>query len=163
MVYQYVWGIFLFLTGLSAHAAMDNAQMSVWVNEGIVETYTYQYNNYLERQKVFAHYFTGNAWIAYIKALNASKVLDEVKKNKYSVSAVATMPPTITAIDAHHWKAVMPLLVRYNNAQMEQKQHLEMTVELIEAPSGEGVRGLAFTSIQAKKSSPICPCGSNQQ
>jgi hypothetical protein len=158
MKYKCLLTLVFILTGFSAHATMDNAQMSVWVNEAIVETYTYQYDDYRERQKVFAHYFTAEAWIAYIKALNESKLLDEVKKNKYLVSAVATMPPTITASVPHHWKAVMPLLVRYKNPQVQQKQFLEVVLDFTEAPSDQGVRGLAITSIQVKKSTPPCPC-----
>ncbi len=150
--------LILLLTGLLAHATMDNAQMSVWVNEAIVETYTYQFDDYRERQKIFSHYFTAEAWIAYIKALNESKLLDVVKKNKYSVSAVATMPPTITASGPRHWQAVMPLLVRYKNPQIEQKQFLDVALDFTEVPSDQGVRGLAATSIHVKKSTPPCPC-----
>ena len=158
MTCKWMLSLALLLTGLPVHATMDNAQMSVWVNEVIVETYTYQYDDYHERQKVFANYFTAKAWIAYIKALNESKLLDEVKKNKYSVSAVATMPPTITTCVPHHWNAVMPLLVRYKNPQIQQKQFLEVAVDFTEAPSDQGIRGLAITSIQVKISTPPCPC-----
>lgn len=162
MTCKWILAFGLLLTGEVAHATMDNAQMSVWVNEAIVETYTYQYDNYPERQKVFAHYFTAESWIAYIKALNESKLLDAVKKNKYQVSAVATMPPAITSSIPHHWKAVMPLLVRYKGPQYEQKQYLEAMVDFTEVPAGQGVRGLAITSIEVKKSSPPCPCPSNR-
>lgn len=160
---QTILSLVLFLTAHLLHAAIDEAQMSVWVNEAIVETYTYRYDDYRERQKIFAHYFTADAWMAYIKALNASKLLDVVHKNKYVVSAVATMPPTITATVPHHWTAVMPLLVRYKSAQEEQKQSLEATIEFTEVPSDQGVRGLAITSMQVKQSSPMCPCPSNLQ
>ena len=158
MICKKILTFVLLLTGLSAHATVDSAQMSAWINEAVVETYTYQYDNYVERQKVFAHYFTAEAWIGYIKALNESKLLDVVKKNKYSVSAVATMPPTITASVSHHWKAVMPLLVRYQNPQVQQKQFLDVAVDFTEVPSDQGVRGLAITSIQVKKTTRPCQC-----
>lgn len=156
------WLIFLMVfTGQVASAAMDHASMTVWVNEAIVETYTYQYDDYLARQKVVAHYFTAKAWMDYLSALNESKLLTLVKKEKYSVSAVATMPPTISSIAPHQWKAVMPLLVRYQSSTDQQKQYLEVTVEFTDETSGAGVRGLALESIQTKKTSPLCPCGPN--
>lgn len=163
MAYKRILALVLLLAGDLVHAAMDKAQMSVWVNEAIVQTYTYQYDDYLQRQKVFSQYFTAEGWIDYIKALNQSKLLDAVKKNKYKVSAVATMPPTITVSAPHHWKAVMPLLVRYKGPEYEQKQVLEVTLDFTEASSKQGVRGLAITSINVKKSSPPCPCSPNQQ
>lgn len=141
-----------------AFAMMDNAQMSVWVNEAIVETYTYNFEDIISRQKEFAKYFTAEGWINYTKALNATNLLDAVKKNKYTVSAVATLPPSIKKIGPQEWEAVMTLLAMYKNPQHQQTQTLEVVMDFIEAPEGQGVRGLAITSFQAKKSKPPCVC-----
>jgi hypothetical protein len=151
-----LWGVLLL--SVPAYAEMDSAQMSVWVNEAIVETYTYDYNNYLEREKVISHYYTIKGWIAYTGALNQSKLLETVKKNLFTVNAVATLPPAIKQIDAEHWEAMMPLLVVYKNAQLQEKQTLEVILNFVKANPNEGVRGLAVTSIQTKKSTPLCQC-----
>ncbi|WP_133128566.1 DotI/IcmL family type IV secretion protein [Legionella nagasakiensis] len=148
----------LLLFPLQMQAAPDDTQLAVWANEAIVATYTYNYQNYLERQKEIAKYFTAKGWIAYSKALNASKLPDAVKKNAYYVSAVATMPPQVKNIGDNHWEATMPLLVVYKNPQYQQKQTLNVTIGFTVTPSGQGVRGLAITSLQSKVIQSPCKC-----
>lgn len=139
-------------------AQMNDAQLTVWVNEAIVSTYTYNYSNVINRQKEIAKYFTASGWIAYNKALETSQLLNSVKKNKYAVSAVATMPPEIQKIGADEWKASMPLIVVYKNATYQQKQILKVIVNFSTASSGQGIRGLAITSFVSQSSEPPCSC-----
>jgi hypothetical protein len=140
------------------HAQPEQTQLSVWVNEAIVATYTYSYKNYLDDQKKIAKYFTAEAWIAYTKALNASKLPDAVQKNLYYVSSVATEPPVITNVDPTHWKATMKLLVVYQNPQYQQRQNLKVTISFMVAPSGQGVRGYSITNLQSVTTKPPCQC-----
>ena len=148
----------LFILPLHAFAVVDDTQLAVWANEAIVKTYTYNYQNFLEQQKKIAIYFTSAGWIAYSKALNDSKLPEAVQKNDYYVSAVATLPPQIKTISSNSWQAIMPLLVVYKNPQYQQKQTLEVTIEFTTAPSGQGVRNLAITSLNAKEVKPACKC-----
>lgn len=150
--------ILLSLFSQLSYAQPEEALLSVWVNEAIVSTYTYSYKNYLEDQKKIAKYFTVDGWIAYSNALNTSKLPDDVQKNLYTVSAVATEPPTITNVDPTHWKASMGLLVAYKNPQYQQKQHLKVTINFIVAPSGQGVRGYSITSLQSVVTKQPCKC-----
>ncbi|MDI9819543.1 DotI/IcmL family type IV secretion protein [Tatlockia sp. PL877] len=142
----------------AATATQDETQLAVWANEAIVATYSFNYKNFLPRQKEIAKYFTAGGWSAYSTALNASKLPQVVKENSYYVSAVATLPPEIKTIDASQWQATMPLLVVYKNPQYQQKQDLLVTIRFIQAPAGQGVRGLAIASLQAKVSQPPCRC-----
>ncbi len=142
----------------SAYADVDNTQLAVWANEAIVATYTYNFKNYLARQKEIAQYFTSNGWIAYSKALTDSKLPETVKNNSYFVSAVATMPPKVKVLRSNYFQATMPLLVVYSNPQYKQKQNLDITLEFTTAASGQGVRGFAVESLQAKQTSPACKC-----
>ena len=121
-------------------------------------TYTYSYKNYLEDQKKIAKYFAADAWIAYSNALNASKLPEDVQKNLYSVSAVATAPPVITNIDPTHWKATMGLIVVYQNPQYQQRQNLKVNINFMVAPSGQGVRGYTITSLQSTVNKQPCKC-----
>ncbi|PWY55717.1 type IV secretion protein IcmL [Legionella qingyii] len=150
--------IFLSIFFQLSYAQPEPVQLSVWVNEAIVATYTYSYKNYLEDQKKIAKYFTADAWIAYSNALNASKLPEDVQKNLYSVSAVATAPPVITNIDPTHWKATMGLIVVYQNPQYQQRQNLKVNINFMVAPSGQGVRGYTITSLQAIINKQPCKC-----
>lgn len=142
----------------SSQASPSDTELAVWANEAIVATYTYNYQNYLARQREIANYFTSTGWSAYSSALNASGLPAAVAKNAYFVSAVATFPPQIKGIDGGHWQATMPLLVVYKNPQYQQKQTLQVTIQFSQVPSGQGVRGLAISSLQSKQSDPICEC-----
>lgn len=151
----FLWFICNFST---AWADFSEVQLSVWVNEAIVATYTYDYQNFLEQQQKIAKYFTANAWIAYSKALNDAKVPDNIEQNAYHVSAVATLPPTIHANTPGEWEAVMPVLVVYANPQYQQKQTLEVKINFKMAPSGQGIRGLTITGFKANVVKPACKC-----
>jgi len=150
--------ILLIIVPLRTMASPDNTQLAVWANEAIVATYTYDYKNYLPRQQEIAHYFTSTAWINYSTALQNSKLPESVIQNSYSVSAVATLPPTIKTIAANHWQAVMPILVIYKNSKYQQKQTLEVTLDFQAAPNGQGVRGLAIINLKADVSESACQC-----
>ena len=143
---------------LQAMPIADETQRAVWVNEAIVATYTYNYLNFMARQKEIAKYYTAQGWINYSKALQESKLPDTIKSNSYYVSAVATLPPDIKPIGANQWQATMPVLVVYTNPSYKQKQTLNIMITFIEAPAGTGVRGFAMTNLQARVSQPECEC-----
>ncbi|WP_131782108.1 DotI/IcmL family type IV secretion protein [Legionella gresilensis] len=136
----------------------DNTQLAVWANEAIVATYTYSFNNFIQRQREIARYFTAQGWTSYSDALNASKLPETVMKNNFFVSAVATMPPAVKSLNKNQWQATMPLLVVYKNPQFQQKQTLEVTIYFSQVPSNQGVRGLAINALQAKVIEPLCEC-----
>lgn len=148
----------LSICSMAGYAGPEQAPMVVWVNEAVVATYSFSYKNYLQDQKQIAKYFSADAWIAYTKALNESKLPEAVQKNLYSVSAIPTEPPVITRIDDTHWKATMNLLVVYQNPQYQQQQNLKITVNFGVAPSGQGIRGYNITSLQSVVTKPPCQC-----
>lgn len=148
----------LLSTNTLANSNNTEAELSVWVNEAIVSTYHYSYKNFLERQKEIAKYFTANGWTAYSTALLASNLPDSIKTNAYFVNSVATNPPALKSTGADKWQAVMPLLVVYKNPQYQQRQNLEVTINFGKAPSGQGVRGYAITSLQSRITKPACKC-----
>lgn len=155
--------VLLMMLSFRIQAQPSEAALSVWANEAIVATYTYNHENFLQRQKKIAKYFTSKGWIAYSKALTESKLPETVKLHSYNVSAVATMPPKITETGNKRWKASMPLLVLYENPQYQQKQTLAVTIEFSAAPPDQGVRGLAITSLDSKVSIPPCQCDQGEQ
>lgn len=143
---------------VGAFAEKAETAIAVWANEAIVSTYTYHANNFLERQKAIAKYFTAKGWITYSDALQQSGLPEAVKQNAYFVSAVATMPPEVTRLDESHWKVSMPLLVVYKNPQYQQKQTLKVSLTITKAASKQGVRGLAITSLTSTMITPSCRC-----
>lgn len=149
--------LILFLS-TPALANQQQVSLAVWANEAIISTYTFNYKNFINRQKETAKYFTSKGWTSFFKALTASNLPEKIKDNRYFVSAVATLPPEIKQLDANHWQATMPILVLYQNPKYRQKQSLEVVIQFTTAPSGQGVRGLAITSLRSKKTAQPCDC-----
>jgi hypothetical protein len=155
--------IFIFLSFLvaSIQTWAEDAEIlqSTWVNQAIVSTYTFNDDNIVQRHKTIAHYFSSQGWIAYLKALEQSKLLDTVKKEKFHVSAVALSPPTIQSRGTSQWQATMPLLVEYKNASMKQQQQLLVTVVYETSPSKKQWVIDSFDSVQKTN---LCTCGQSQ-
>lgn len=152
-------GLLCLTSSLQVCAATDNTQLAVWANEAIIATFTYDYQNFLTRQKEIATYFTADGWIRYTKALQDANLPETVKANDYYVSAVATMPPEIKLLKEGTWQAIMPVLVVYKNPQNIQKQTLAITLTFVK--SSAGVRGLAVTNLQAAVLKTPCKCDSD--
>lgn len=150
------WLILLSKTSIAANET--SAQLSVWANEAIVATYTYDFKTFMQQQRVIAKFFTSQGWTNYSAALNKSKLPEMIQKNSYFVSSVATLPPEIKQLSPEKWQASMPLLVVYKNPQYQQKQTLQVTIYFGSAPSGQGVRGLAISSLQSKVIKEPCQC-----
>ena len=148
----------LLLNTTPVFAALDTTQLSVWANEAVVATYTYNYQNFITQQKTIAKYFTASGWTGYSTALNKAELPQMVQKNSYFVSSVALLPVELKTIDANHWQATMPLLVVYKNPQYQQKQTLEVTIQFETAASGQGVRGLAISNLISKTTQKPCQC-----
>ncbi len=140
------------------HAQPSHSELSVWVNEAIVATYTYDFQNFIPQQRTIARYFSSEGWLAYSHAINKAHLPETVQKNNYFVSAVAQMPPHIINSDSTHWQASMPVLVVYKNPQYQQKQMLNVKIYFSTADTGQGVRGLVIDSLQANETAAPCVC-----
>lgn len=151
-------GAIIFIFSQLGYTTPDRTQLSVWANEAIIATYTFNYKTYLQQQKEIAKYFTSEGWINYSKALDASKLPEAVQQNLYDVTAVATQPPKITTIDPEHWIATMTILVVYQNPQYQQRQNLKVIMGFSQAPSGLGIRGLSISNLQSTVTEPPCQC-----
>lgn len=143
-------------------APVDQARVSVWANEMVVLTYTFNAENAEENLKKIAPYFTKEGWTAFVKAFSASQILETVKQNKYRVSSVAMAPPEILKQGVHNhryvWTVFMPILVQYKNESVSHKQCLEVTLTIVYTAKKRGVRGLALEQFLAKKTDKACKC-----
>lgn len=149
-------GLILFFKNPS-FAGASNSQLTVWVSEAVVSTYTFDFENFLKQQKEIAKYFTADGWINYTKAFEASKLPEMVKKHSYYVSSVPLFPPVIKQISEQEWQASIPILVVYQNPEYKQKQTLKVTINFIKA-SNEGVNGFAIISLISTVTEAPCQC-----
>lgn len=156
--YQLIIFVLLSLNFINlSFAAPLQSKLTVWVSEAVISTYTFDYKDFLKQQKEIAKYYTATGWINYTKALEASKLLEAVKKNSYSVSSVPLFPPTIKNISANEWQATIPILVIYQNPSYKQKQTLKVVVDFVKTKK-EGVNGFAITNLISTVTEEPCQC-----
>ena len=153
-ILKFVW---MFLLAFKIHALATDIPLKVWVNEAIVNIYDFNDSNWLARQKDIGTYFTPEAWKVYLDAMQKSNIIKLVKDNHFNVSAVATAPPTVHAINASNFKASMPIIVQYKNKDDVQLQYLEITLQVIQVTQG-GQRGYAILQFQSKTYKEPCSC-----
>lgn len=149
--------VFLLLFFKSTQALEASVPMQVWVNQAIVNLFTFSFDNWESRQKDMASYFTTDAWQAYLKAMNQSNIITVVKNNKYTVSAVATLPPSIKLIGKNLYEASMPIIVSYKNADKTQVQHLTITLHVFET-TNTGFGKYAINQFLSKVDTMPCMC-----
>ena len=154
--------VFIFLSSFFSYASPTPVELSVWANEAIVATYTYDFKNFIDQQRTIAKYFSASGWTAYSSAFNASGIPAAVTKNQYQVNAVALLPPEIKTLNPTHWQAVMPVLITYKNPQYQQTQTQKVTIFFSTTPTATtGVRGLVINSLQAVPTEKPCVCKEN--
>ena len=131
--------------------------LSVWINEATVNVYTFSYQNWANRQKNMAQYFLPEAWTAYLNAINQSNILKQMQDKHMVVTAVATLPPTITQINPKLFKAKITLLVQYKGDTESQIQHLNIELEIVKTDTN-GFRGFAINQFIANIDNAPCIC-----
>lgn len=141
----------------TSQALETSIPLQVWANQAIVNLFTYSYDNWDARQQDMAAYFTPDAWKAFQNAINKSNIIAQVKQNKYTVSAVATLPPTIKNIGKNLYQCDMPILVAYKNANDTQIQNLAIELHVFDTNSS-GFGQFAINQFLSKVDSSPCSC-----
>lgn len=112
---------------------------------------SYNFAIYQKQFSKMSKYFTQAGWKQYQKTLKQSGNLETVINKKLVVSAVPTGPAVILGQEQEKgqtlWKIQIPLLVTYENATSNTKQPLLMTMKVVPAPEGKGVRNLLVDSV----------------
>jgi hypothetical protein len=152
--------LILSLLTLKSWAIDPNVSLKVWTNEAIINVYSFDDKSWASRQKDMAAYFLPSAWKAYLDAINKTNILKLVMQNHMTVSAVATLPPTIKMLDPQTYHAKMPILVSYASTDNTQTQYLTIDLEIIKT-SGATTRGFAINRFEAHIDSKPCICSND--
>lgn len=146
------------LIGSVAHAQevkppLDEREVKLFAYTSLLAIYDFDYKNYLSRQKQAAETFTGSGWLNFQQALIKSKLLEAVKKNKYSVTTVPLAPPVITqrglVKGVYQWTVQLPAMVVFKNEAYQQVQYLDLTMLVLYQ------QGLKLQSVATRKRAPL--------
>jgi hypothetical protein len=139
-------------------AQVNDPKINAWVADAILNTYTFDADNVIARQKLIAKYFTVDGWINYGKALKDSKLIETVQANKYIVAAVPLAAPKVMTSENSKWTATMPIIVTYHGKQSDETQALDIKILFVTTSQGQGVEGKAIERLWATPTSQPCPC-----
>ena len=152
--------IFLFILlcfTKNLHAIEPSVPMQTWVNQAIVNVYTFSYKDWKQRQKDMAAYFTPDAWKAFLAAMNQSNMITQTTKSQLTVSAVATLPPTIKSIGKNLYEAQMPILVSFTGSTGTEVQHLTIKLHVFKTENS-GFGEFAINQFEASIDKLPCSC-----
>lgn len=136
---------------------ISQALLSDFANRAAVSVHTYSYINWRENlSHATSNYFTPLGGRAFLDAFASSRILREVQRSYYVVSAVSSGVPVVEKSGIDHgvffWEIQVPITITYRqNADYKAEERIiEMTIIRVDPtpqnPNGVAVDG--FVSLQ---------------
>jgi intracellular multiplication protein IcmL len=141
-------GRLLILKPLNQPSLSDD-ELSRWVMNASVATYTFNFADWRESLQSSRQYFTANGYQIFLKALKESRNLEAVKTKKFIVSATPLNSPTIKAVPAenlYRWKIELPMLLTYQNSNPTEtiKQYINITMLVVRVSNLDSLQGVGI-------------------
>ncbi|MBT4885224.1 MAG: DotI/IcmL/TraM family protein [Legionellales bacterium] len=136
----------------TAHVA--NSVVLSWANESIVSTFSYDAANYQQTFQLASNYYTQKGWLELDKRHNEMKDLEQVKKLKLIMSAVAVGPAKIVSqgvvSGTYSWVVEAPYLITAADISHENKRKILVRSLIVRSDPDVHYRGLAIDKIAIK-------------
>lgn len=126
-----------------------------WLKDAINESYTFSFINYEERLKSVEKYFTPEGYVSYLKAIEQSGVLNELKNKKIEITILSLKDPIMINNgfyqDIEFWTFKGPVLVSYYAGG--KPVNIKYTVEVVvkKVPSYMNEKSLAIHEYSLSK------------
>jgi len=128
------------------HQSFKN--ISGWVFEAIMASYSFDFNNYHKQIDRVSYYYTDNGYKTYLQALQTSKIESQILLNKLEISTIPLQEPVLIKGGAFgttdYWRYRVPVLVSYYGGKTPvfEKQMVEVLV--LRVPSYQNPKGLSI-------------------
>jgi hypothetical protein len=129
--YRWFFTLLIYTLSMNLHAIESSIPLKVWVNQAIVNIYTFSYRDWSTRFQDISNSFTNPSWKAYLNNKENQDIIQQVLHKKIFVSAVSTLPPTIKNLNNNTFEAEMPILVSYKSEIGTQIQHLDIKITIL--------------------------------
>lgn len=130
---------------------VTQASLLQWATQAVVTVYTYDFLNYAKNFADAEGYFTAAGWTQFQNS--NQKNLDEVKKSKLRVTAVATGAPVITDqgpfLGHYIWRVSIPMLVTYESPNKVERQGLLVNLLIMRIDTRIDPKGIAISQFHA--------------
>lgn len=129
------------------HQSFKN--ISGWVFEAIMASYSFDFNSYYNQVDKSAYYFTPDGYNMYLNALKVSKVETQVVENKLEISTVPLQEPVLINGGSfgatEFWRYRVPVLVSYYGGKVPVVEKQMVEVLVLRVPSFQNPKGLSIS------------------
>lgn len=120
---------------MQVKSPVEASKVNMFAVTTLFAVYDFDHSNILPRQKNAATMFTSDGWANFLSAMNKSKLVDSVKKNKYIVTTTPLRPAKITKqalkYGVYYWDVELPAMIVFKNDDFQQVQYLNIKQRIV--------------------------------
>lgn len=128
------------------HQSFKN--ISGWVFEAIMASYSFDFNNYYSQLDKVSYYYTPEGYTMYLKALQLAKVEGQVISNKIEVSTVPLQEPVLikggNLGSTEYWRYRVPVLISFYSGKDLVVERKKIEVLVLRVPAHKNPKGLSI-------------------
>lgn len=140
---QIICGFLLFLTHstfagsdeIQAPSPLPDVKVKIFAVDTLFAVYDFDHKNIKEHQKEAAKRFSGDGWTDFLSAMDNSKLMDSVTKNKYIVTTTPLLPAKISKQalkqGVYYWIVEYPAMIVFKNDDYQQVQYVNIKQRII--------------------------------
>ncbi len=129
----------------------NSAQVSAWVSTQIREIFSFDFVHYNSQIESHKSNFTGEGWLAFLNAMQDSKLVQSVRENRQVVSATPTSSARVLAEGnlngRYAWKVEQDFVFTFYAGQQVQNQNVKVSVTVVRVPTYENPSGLGIQQL----------------
>ncbi len=143
--------------------ALDRPNVSTkallsWVTLAATATFSFDFVNLNDQLEKLKDYFTNDGYNNFSASLAATGMLKTIVDKKLVLSAVAIGPAIVLheedAHSGHTWRVQVPILVRYQSANVNETREQLVEVLVTQVPTSDAPKGIGIAQYIARETSP---------
>lgn len=125
-----------------------------WARESIQKAYTFDFRSIDQGLASAENYFTPDAWVAFNQAIKKSGLVDDVKKNRFSVALVLKEEPIIDsgAVIGDKevaWKVLVPVTMSFSGDAPTVSKDMLIRLTIVRVPTTENPKGMGVLQMSS--------------
>jgi len=137
--------------------SVSNKALLNWITLAATATFSFDFVNYKEQLQALRDYFTAVGYENFKASLENSGILATIEQKKLVMSSVDVGPAILYTEEEtdknHTWRVQVPILVRYQSADVnETRQHI-VDVLVTQVPTQEAPKGIGIAQYIALETS----------
>jgi len=126
-------------------------QILAWASEAARTVTSYNFNDFREKLQLARNYFTKEGFDDYLSALQETKAIDSVVKNRLTISAVVSAQPVILqeglVAGRYSWRVQVPLTLTYQSPSKKTEDQVMVTMLITRVSTLDSAAGIGIAQI----------------